>query len=361
MDRTREPGIRRTLGVAVLVHAAIFGAMLLAPARIAVPKAPAPVEPEAGELAVDVESTSPAAAPATATAAAGDARVAVLDRGAGSSTVAASSSPSSISSSSSSATSLEPAPPPSPSSSSPGVTFGTMGADIGVSGTNPFLARGALPAAPGEAAPGREPTPAEQAAESKKRVQASIRASGQERDRALGLGPEGPVLGALESATSRSTAPVNGRAIFLAIANGAGEVVGISVLECDGARSEWAGAAQIALGDLKGKKLRMPSSATKAEMKIEITSAWKLPSGHDPGADVTVAGIPVHKGEGKESTKVTILDPIPKIHMTEIAPGVVVPVPVVNFTIIGTNGDPANIGASPRRVVHSHLLASNIE
>jgi hypothetical protein len=236
-----------------------------------------------------------------------------------------------------------------------------MGADIGLRGSNPFLARGALPDVPSDATPGREPTQAEQAAAAKKRVQASIRAAGQEHDRALGLGPEGPVLSALGSATSRSTAPVTGRAIFLAIANGAGEVVGISVLECDGAHSDWAGAAQIALGDLKGKKLRMPSSASRAEMKIEVTSAWKMPNGQDPGTEVSVLGAPVTKGEGKNSTKVTILDPIPKIHMTEIVPGVVVPVPEVNITIFGTNGDPSNIGASPRRIVHTRLIASNVE
>ena len=35
-------------------------------------------------------------------------------------------------------------------------------------------------------------------------------------------------------------------------------------------------------------------------------------------------------------------------------------VPTVGMTIIGVNGDPANIGAKPRRVVHTRLLGSQV-
>ncbi len=135
-------------------------------------------------------------------------------------------------------------------------------------------------------------------------------------------------------------------------------IVGIEVVECDGGRSGWQGAAELARRALQGKKLRMPSTATLAEMRIEVTSDWKMPSGHDPGTDVSVLGVPVAKGEGKKSTKVDLLNPLPKIEMVEIAPDVKVPIPQLTITIVAVQGDPADIGAKPRRVVHTRLLDS---
>jgi hypothetical protein len=104
----------------------------------------------------------------------------------------------------------------------------------------------------------------------------------------------------------------------------------------------------------------LPTAAKGAQMRIEIVSAWKLPSGHDPGVDVSVLGLPVSKGEGKQSTKVELLNPIPKLQAVELAPGVNVSVPTVNVTVIAVAGDPADIGARPRRVVHARLLDSTV-
>jgi hypothetical protein len=153
---------------------------------------------------------------------------------------------------------------------------------------------------------------------------------------------------------------VKGRAVCRAVADGTGNIVGIEVLECDGGRPGWANAAELARRALVGKRLRMPSSATLAEMRIEIVSDWKMPSGHDPGTDVSVLGVPVAKGEGKKSTKIDLLDPIPKITMVELAPDVKVPVPQINLTIVAVQGDPADLGAKPRRVVHTRLLDSKV-
>lgn len=168
------------------------------------------------------------------------------------------------------------------------------------------------------------------------------------------------MLTALGEGASLSTAPIGGRAVFLAIADGSGSVVSIHLVECDGAGPGWNDAARLALERLKGKKLRMPSTAKRAEMKIEVTSAWKLPNGQDPGADVSVLGLPIHEGEGKQSTKVTILDPIPKIRMLKVDEHTEIPIPEIQFTIFGTNGDPSNIGASARRIVHTRLVESSV-
>jgi hypothetical protein len=198
--------------------------------------------------------------------------------------------------------------------------------------------------------------------ESKVAVEASLRAQARNRERELGLGPEGPVLAALGEAASASTAPVHGKAVFVAIADGTGMIVGIDVVDCDGARDGWARAAAMARTALKGKKLRLPSNATRAEMRIEVTSEWKLPSGHDPGVDVSLFGLPVSKGEGKQSTKVTVLDPIPKLksEVIEIAPGQKISIPSIEITVVAVHGDPVDIGARPRRIVHTRLIDSKV-
>lgn len=35
-------------------------------------------------------------------------------------------------------------------------------------------------------------------------------------------------------------------------------------------------------------------------------------------------------------------------------------IPMANFTIIGTNGDPADIGARPRRVIHAKVIREEL-
>ncbi len=198
--------------------------------------------------------------------------------------------------------------------------------------------------------------------EAKRAVDRALRDPIRERDRALGLGPEGPVLTALADATWRSVAPVRGRAVFVAVADAHGDVVSIELLDAEGGRPGWADAARIALAALKGKRLRVGSAATRVVMKIEVVSAWKLPNGQDPGHDVSLFGAPVARGEGRDSAKTSILDPVPKlrVYAWEPSPGVKIPIPTVELDIFRTNVDPANLGSKPRRVIHSRLLDSAI-
>src|SRR5690606_33420270 len=119
-------------------------------------------------------------------------------------------------------------------------------------------------------------------------------------------------------ATTRSTAPVNGRAVFVAVTDENGEVLRVELVDCDGNRAGWADAARIAADALRGARLRVPKSAKRLTMRIEVTSAWKLPGGQDPGTVVTVLRLPVAKGEGKASSKVSLLDPLPKLRVVEV-------------------------------------------
>jgi hypothetical protein len=137
-------------------------------------------------------------------------------------------------------------------------------------------------------------------------------------------------------------------------------VLSVTLLSSDGGHAGWSDAAKAALAKLQGTKLRLPSTAKRAEVTIEVTSDWKLPSGHDPGVDVDVFHLPVKKGEGKKSTRVSLLDPIPKITTVDLAPGLNIPVPQVEVTIVRVEGDPADIGAKPRRIVHTRLVESKV-
>lgn len=240
-----------------------------------------------------------------------------------------------------------------------GVTFGAP--DIGTGGDNPFLARGALPDVVGPAerrsssAPERLPTLAEQKTAASRRVKLSIQQAAREQEHDLGLGPEGPVRAALGDATTATTAPVTGRAVFFARADHDGAVTSVSVLECDGGRTGWAEAAGAALRALGKKRLRMPSYAKTAEMRIEVTSGWKMPNGHDPGTNVTAMQIPVARGvEGKNGTHMSFMNV--KIDRVRLNKDVSIPVPATKVDIVATNGDAVNIGAKPSRIVHTRVL-----
>ena len=52
----------------------------------------------------------------------------------------------------------------------------------------------------------------------------------------------------------------------------------------------------------------MPNTAKRATMRIEIVSEMKMPSGHDPGVDVSNLGVPITKGDGRQATQVRLLD-----------------------------------------------------
>ncbi len=204
--------------------------------------------------------------------------------------------------------------------------------------------------------------PAPTRAEAKERVQGALTQAARERERELGLGPEGPVLTALEAATYAGNAPIAGKATFLAIADDTGEVRSIEVVGMDADPASWRETARAALRALRGKRLRMPSAAKRAEMRIEIASELKLPSGHDPGTSVKAFGVPVQKGDGKRSSAISVLDPIPKVRaeIVEVAPGVKVPIVSVDVELLRVDGDPANIGAKARRVVRATLINSTV-
>jgi hypothetical protein len=359
-----DPRIRRTTWAALGLHLAV----LLAVARTRVPARPQPPPPaedaamdlDLGEPAGAVGSASPAPAPASASSASSEGMRA-LGRGAivASRERAREGERDGLDARGDLDARGEERGEPASAATEAGGPGGATSAgapvmlvrpSLPIGGPNPFV--GAREAGPARAA--REAT------EANERAEQALRQPARAREAELGLGPDGPVRQALADATAEGVTDVTGKAVFVAVADGSGMVLSVDLLSCDGGRPGWSDAARAALAKLRGKKLRLPSTAKRAEMTIEVTSEWKLPSGHDPGVDVEVFHIPVKKGEGKHSPKVTILDPIPKIHMVELAKDLKIPVPQIDVTILGTNADPTDIGAKPRRIVHTRVVESKV-
>lgn len=331
--------MRRSWLIALSVHAAVLFGLSRLPIRVAAPP-PAPSEELPVEIVPEHQGSVAAPEPGSVGAGASPARAHIA-----SVIVAPSAS--------------VPAPSPTPGTETedaaptadgvvtlPQMTNGTPAIGFGASGVNPFLPKSEAAVA---------------LAESKRGVDRAMKDPARERETSLGLGPEGPVLTALSEATARSTAPVRGKAIFVATADENG-VYTIELHDAEGSRAGWDDARNIALAALKGKKLRLPAGATRAVMRIEVASGWKLPGGQDPGTNVNLFHVPIGKGETKDSPTVNLLDPIPKLRVTEyqISKDVKVPIVSLEIDLFSTNADPTNLGAKPRRVVHSRLVDSQV-
>ncbi len=252
---------------------------------------------------------------------------------------------------------------PSPTSTAPARSLSL--ADLGV-GKNPFT--GTRGEGTGNPAPSERTgngtangTQAEAAA-AKERVEASLRADARAREAQIGLGPDGPVRSALMDAMYASDAPVTSRVVFAVVADAQGKVLSVEAVSADRGLSAFQGMARLAREKLARSTLRLPSSAKGATLRVEVTSAWKLPSGHDPGTSVELFGKALTKGEGKASTKVTILG-LPKVTCVaadDPKNDLRLPVCGISLPLFATDGDPANIGAKPRRIVATKVVESTI-
>lgn len=237
--------------------------------------------------------------------------------------------------------------------------------DLGV-GKNPFVpgrgTSGVGAEGLGAAGTSAAGDPREPARSAKERVEASLRAEARAHEAALGLGPDGPVRAALTDAMYASDAPVLARVVFAIRADAQGKVLSIDAVSADQGLPAFQGMARLAREKLARTTLRLPSSAKGANLRVEVTSAWKLPSGHDPGASVELFGQKLTKGEGSAATKIALL-PMPKV--TCISPDdpkndLKLPLCGISVPLFATDGDPADIGAKPRRIVSTKVVESTV-
>jgi hypothetical protein len=226
-----------------------------------------------------------------------------------------------------------PEPGPAPAPAQPHLSLAQLGLSPGGGAMYlpPSAGNGVAPTGGAGAGPGAT-APADGKSEASRRTENMLRADLAAHDTAIGLGPDGPVIAALEDHARRSVA--NGRATFDITVDARGLVVSLTAVGATESHDDWRAVGAQSLAALKGKTLRRKGPLS---MRIEVDARIALPSGADPGVGVDVAGIPLKKGDGPKSAKVSVGG-------TPFGPGVTL------------QGDLADIGAKTRRVVHAHVV-----
>lgn len=212
---------------------------------------------------------------------------------------------------------------------------------LGVGSTNPFALRAAAASPPPAPVSARAEGAAERAARVKRRLDRALAQGLLSQDTASGRGSGSPVLRSIEAAVYSSSAPLNGQASFVFIIDGDGKLVSSSVGSASGDREVWSRVARQTAQALAQRKLSVPKGKS-VRLTIAVTSHLELPSGADPGVSVDVLGIPLKQGGGPRSTKVDLLNP-----KNPLAP-------------LSLMGDPADIGAKARRMVHAHVVSEEL-
>jgi hypothetical protein len=201
-------------------------------------------------------------------------------------------------------------------------------AQLGVEGANPFLDRGDPAAAR-----------AAKAARVKRRLDRALTQGLMDADVARGRGAGGPVLRSLEAAVYASSAPLNGQASFVFTIDSEGKLVSSVLGDASTDREAWARVARQTAQAFVARKLSVPKGKG-VKLTVAVTSHLELPSGADPGFEISTQGIPLKKGGGPRSTKLDLS---------------IFPFPAATLA-----GDPADIGARPRRMVHAHVVSEEV-
>jgi hypothetical protein len=201
-------------------------------------------------------------------------------------------------------------------------------AQLGVDGANPFFDR-----ADPEAAR------AAKAARVKRRLDRALAQGLTDADVARGRGAGGPVLRSLEAAVYASNVPLNGHASFIFTIDSEGKLVSGVVGDASTDRQAWVRVARQTAQALAARKLTVPKGQG-IKLTIAVTSRLQLPSGADPGFEVSAQGVPLKKGGGPRSTRLDLS--------------------IFPFPAATLGGDPADIGSQARRMVHAHVVSEEV-
>jgi hypothetical protein len=201
-------------------------------------------------------------------------------------------------------------------------------AQLGVGGVNPFLDRGDPAAAR-----------AAKAARVQQRLDRALAQGLTNADRERGHGRGGPVLRSLEAAVYAANVPLNGGASFVLVIDGEGTLLSTTLGEATGDRTAWLRVARRAAQALASKK-RADRKGRSVRLTVAVSSHLELPSGADPGLEISAQGIPIKKGDGPRSTRLDLS---------------IFPFPAATLA-----GDPADIGARARRMVHAHVVSEEL-
>jgi hypothetical protein len=187
------------------------------------------------------------------------------------------------------------------------------------------------------------------------RLRQSLRGELARRDQMRGLGPEGPAVAAVKDIALASASAPNTSALLRVRTDAAGAVTLVEVLESDRDGDEWQRIANALVRALAGKRLRVPARSNGVSFQLRVVSRVQLPSGADPGLSVDLFGIPVKKGEGDKSAKLSVLTPTLQEVVVPGSDGQTMRVPTLS--ILGLAGDVSDIGRVARRLVTAYLVA----
>jgi hypothetical protein len=185
----------------------------------------------------------------------------------------------------------------------------------------------------------------------------SMRRLAAAHDHEMGLGAGGSVATALEKAVYGGNVALNGQATFevVVIDN---LVSAISLVPSSAEKqSAWNEVAKMALAQLAGRRVRAPTGRRGVVLHIQVISRAALPSGHDPGLEVTLGPFVVQRGSGKRSARLAFLDSVRLTSATDLL-GAATPLsaPGAVANLVRTDIDPVDLGAKSRRVVHTSTL-----
>jgi hypothetical protein len=312
----------------LLAHALLLGFAALSPRQQAKLDAPAPSDKSQTEIDVVVDAApvelAATAAPEQASVELGHVRAGAALHGAAPVAEAEADAETAPGAADEPSEATPAAPAPAASGAAPHLSLVALGVD----GGNPFLDRGDPAAAR-----------AAKAARVKRRLDRALAQGLRNSDVALGRGAGGPVLCAFEAAAYASTAPLNGSASFVLVIDSDGKLVSSVLGNASGDREAWARVARQTAQALAQRKLQVPRGKS-VQLAIEVTSHLELPSGADPGLELSAQGIPLKKGGGPRSTKLDIS---------------IFPFPAATLA-----GDPADIGARARRMVRAHVVSEEL-
>jgi hypothetical protein len=194
---------------------------------------------------------------------------------------------------------------------------------------------------------------------SEARLEHSLRTDLAVRDQKRGLGPEAPVVLALERLTyeDATTAP-NGEATVRVRVDGNGMLTTAELVAASSDTDAWRRILEMLMKELGREPLpRVPPRG--ASIEIKLVSREQLPSGASPGLQVDVLGIPVSRGRGPNPTKITLLSPVAiQVPIPGDPDGVTLPFIGLGF---GVFGDPVDIGAKARRVVRARVTKYEVQ
>jgi hypothetical protein len=247
--------------------------------------------------------------------------------------------------------------PPSspPEASSP---LAALSADaLGIGTHNRFIA--SLPESP--SASGSDKPPVDNVAPG---AQQALRDGLHAHDHDVGLDLGGPLVALAEKLTRPSTTPVNSSARFEVTADASGHVTAVTLLDASEGWGDWDKLVSALADALRTRALRVPAGTRGVAVTVEVTSREQLPSGFEPGIDVTVLNIPLKKAppDQKRPRRVEVLKIEPKVEEVPPDPSLTSPAKLPQYRvqllkIFGFAFDPVDIGAPAQRVVHARVVA----